>query len=130
MSVLRSIGAVIGGLLVLAVLSTAMDTVLEKTILPGLAHAQASTGVWIFVTAYRAVFSIFGCYLTARWAPSAPLGHALALGVLGVILSSLGAYAMWSLGTHWYPIALIVIALPCAFLGGWLYTSSRGKAAA
>ena len=45
MNVLRSIGAVIGGFLVLAILSTVMDTVLEKTIWPGLAHADASTGV-------------------------------------------------------------------------------------
>jgi hypothetical protein len=121
MHVLRSIGAVIGGFLVLAVLSTAMDMALEKTILPGLAHAEASTGVWIFVTAYRAVFSIFGCYIAARLAPSRPMAHALVLGVIGVILSSLGAYVMWGVGTHWYPIALIVIALPCAWIGGWLY---------
>ena len=130
MNALRSIGAVIGGFLVLAVLSTAMDTALEKTIWPGLAQAHASTGVWIFVTFYRAVFSIFGCYIAARLAPSRSMAHALALGVIGVILSSLGAYVMWSLGTHWYPIALIVIALPCAYIGGWLYERSRGNAAA
>ncbi len=128
MNVLRSIGAVIGGFLVLAILSTAMDTALEMTILPGLAKAQASTGVWIFVTAYRVVFSIFGCYLTARWAPSRPMLHALVLGAIGVVLSSLGAYVMWKVGTHWYPIALVVSALPCAYIGGWLYT--RGKTAA
>ncbi|MEI9886597.1 MAG: hypothetical protein WDN08_08865 [Rhizomicrobium sp.] len=125
MNALRSIGAVIGGFVVLAVLSTAMDAALESTILPGLAKAQATTGEWIFVTVYRAVFSIFGCYLAARWAPSRPMAHALALGAIGVILSSLGAHVMWSLGTHWYPIALIVIALPCAWIGGWLYERSR-----
>ena len=37
---------------------------------------------------------------------------------------------MWGVGTHWYPIALIVIALPCAYIGGWLYERSRGSAAA
>lgn len=128
MNVLRSIGAVIGGFLVLAVLSTAMDTVLEKTIWPGLAHADASTGVWLIVTAYRAVFSILGCYLAARWAPSRPMAHALALGVIGVMLSSLGAFVMWGVGTHWYPVALIVIALPCAYIGGWLYARSPAAA--
>ena len=128
MNALRSIGAVIGGFLVLAVLSTAMATVLEQTISPGLAHADASTAVWIFVTAYRAVFSILGCYFAARWAPSRPMAHALALGIIGVILSSLGAFVMWGVGTHWYPITLIVIALPCAYIGGWLY--ERNPAAA
>ncbi|HEY0301692.1 MAG TPA: hypothetical protein VGC36_10180 [Rhizomicrobium sp.] len=128
MTVLRSIGAVIGGFLVLAILSIAMDMAMENTILPGLAKAQATTGEWIFVTAYRAVFSISGCYLAARWAPSAPMAHALALGAVGVVLTSLGAYVMWSLSTHWYPIALIVIALPCAWIGGKLYERSRAAA--
>ena len=128
MSILRIIGAVIGGFLVFAVLSTATDTALEQTILPELAKAQASTVVWLFVIACRVLFSIFGCYLTARWAPSAPMAHALALGGIGVILSGLGAYVMWSVGTHWYPIALTVIALPCAWVGGWLYERGRGSA--
>ena len=34
-----------------------------------------------------------------------------------------GAVATWNagLGPHWYPIALVVLALPQAWLGGKLY---------
>jgi hypothetical protein len=111
--------------LVVIVLSTGTDLLLENSLFPGLAKAQATTGVWLFVTAYRAVYSIAGCYLAARLAPDHPMRHALALGVIGFLLASLGAYVMWSMGTHWYPIALIVSALPCAWIGGWLYTRGR-----
>jgi hypothetical protein len=125
MLILRRIGAVVAGLVVVIVLSIVTDMLLENSLFPGLAKAQATTGVWIFVTAYRAAYSIAGCYLAARLAPDHPMGHALVLGVIGLLLASLGAYAMWSVGTHWYPIALIVSALPCAWIGGWLYTRGR-----
>jgi hypothetical protein len=50
--------------------------------------------------------------------------HALVLGSLGFVASIVGAVATWnsvpSLGPHWYPIALIVLALPPAWAGGKL----------
>jgi hypothetical protein len=49
------------------------------------------------------------------------VGHALVLGVVGLALSTAGAVAMWNFGPHWYPIALALTALPCAWLGGVLY---------
>jgi uncharacterized membrane protein YfcA len=48
------------------------------------------------------------------------MAHALTLGALGVVLNIAGAWVNWSYGNHWYPIALVVTALPCAWLGGKL----------
>jgi len=52
------------------------------------------------------------------------MGHALGLGLVGVVLSTIGAVATWShqppLGPHWYPLALVIQSLPCAWLGGWM----------
>jgi hypothetical protein len=59
--------------------------------------------------------------LAARLAPSAPARHALILGGIGVLLSTLGAIAMWDHGPGWYSIANIVIALPCAWAGAKLF---------
>jgi hypothetical protein len=125
MLILRHIWAVLAGLILIIVLSIGTDTVLEKTIWPGLAQAQASMAVWIFVTAYRAAYSIAGCWLAARLAPDHPMTHALALGFIGVLFSSLGAIVMWGVGPNWYPIALIVISLPCAWIGGRLAQRRR-----
>lgn len=122
----RSILAVVAGLVLIFVLSIAVDTVLEKTVLPGLARAEATTLQWIFVTLYRAVISIAGCYLAARLAPDRPMAHALALGAVGVVVSALGLFVMWGVGPLWYPVALVVIALPCGYVGGRLYAPQAG----
>ncbi|WP_295813701.1 hypothetical protein [uncultured Nitratireductor sp.] len=43
------------------------------------------------------------------------------------MLSTLGAIAMWDFGMHWYPIALIVSSLPCAWIAGRLYLAGTAK---
>jgi len=67
-------------------------------------------------------------WIAARLAPYAPMRHALALGMIGFVLSLAGAIAaltMADLGPAWYPIALVVTALPCAWLGGALHRTTR-----
>jgi lysozyme family protein len=46
--------------------------------------------------------------------------HALILGAIGVLFSTLGAIAQaqMQLGPAWYAWALVILALPCAWLGG------------
>jgi hypothetical protein len=52
------------------------------------------------------------------------MAHALALGVVGLAASIAGAVATWNrgpaFGPHWYPLALIATAMPCAWAGGRL----------
>ena len=67
---------------------------------------------------------IHGRYIAASLAPYAPMGHALALGVVGLVLSAAGAVAMWDMSPSWFLVALVLIALPCAWLGGVLH---RGR---
>lgn len=79
------------------------------------------TGLILIVLGYRAVFSFIGCYLTAKLAPRHPMKHALVLGLIGLVLSSIGAIVAADLGPAWYAWTLAVIALPIAWLGGKLY---------
>ena len=122
--ILRSIGAVFAGLVAIFVLSIGTDVALHAAgIFPALGQPM-SDRLLLLATAYRCVYAVAGCYLTARLAQDRPLGHALGLGVVGVILSSVGAIATWNrgpaFGPHWYPLALIASSLPCAWVGGWL----------
>jgi len=69
---------------------------------------------------YRIVFGVASGYLVARLAPRAPMRHAAVLGVIAVALSTMGAVAtitQYDLGPDWYPIALVVSAFPCVWLG-------------
>jgi surface polysaccharide O-acyltransferase-like enzyme len=87
--------------------------------------APMSDALFLLATAYRIVYSVAGCYIAARFAPDRPMRHALALGVVGVVVSAAGAVATWNrgpaFGPHWYPLALIALAMPCAWLGGKLH---------
>lgn len=122
---LRSIGAVFAGFVAIVVVTTVTDLVLHATGIFPTAGQPMSTGLWLLATAYRLVYGVAGGYLTARMAPDRPMTHALALGVVGLILSIVGAAATWNLGPgfgpKWYPLALVVIAIPTAWLGGKLY---------
>ena len=95
---------------------------------------QGAEGLILGLLAYRTVFNIAGCYLTARLAPARPVRHALVLGTIGLVLSIMGALAnaQMQLGPAWYPWVLVVLALPCAWLGGKLaeMRASGGRVAA
>jgi len=123
----RRIGAVLAGFVIIVVLSIATDAVLHTTgIFPP--HGELMTdALYVLALAYRMVYSVAGSNVTARLAPDHPLRHALVLGGIGAVLSSIGAAAMWDAGPGWYPLSLVVIALPCAWVGAWLHA---GRAAA
>jgi len=44
-------------------------------------------------TVYRLVYGVVSGYITARLAPDRSLTHAIALGVVGLVLSTAGAVA-------------------------------------
>ena len=77
--------------------------------------------------AYRLPFNVAGAYLTARLAPSRPERHALAIGLVGVVLSVIGAITMGKHGPAWYSVANIIIALPCAYAGSRLLRRVHGQ---
>jgi len=123
-SALRSVFAVLAGLIVIVVLSNGADFVLHATgVYPPFGQPMRDS-LFILATAYRLVFAVAGCYLTALLAPNRPMQHALALGIIGVILAIVGTVATWNAGPEfgpkWYPILLVLTALPCAWLGGKL----------
>jgi hypothetical protein len=121
---LRSVGAVLAGALVGIILSIGTDTLLRAAgTFPALGQPM-SNSLFLIATAYRTIYGIAGAYITARLAPARPMFHALVLGSLGLIASTVGAVVTWnsvpSLGPHWYPLALIALAIPPAWLGGQL----------
>ncbi len=116
---LRSVGAIAAGLVSIFTLTTAIDIVLHATgVFPPIGAPPMSHGLFALAFAYRFAIDVAGCALTAHLAPRNPMRHALILGGIGLCLSIAGAVAMWDASRAWYPIALAVSALPCAWLGG------------
>jgi hypothetical protein len=124
---LKSIGAVFAGLLFIVITHTILDFIFEKIDLLPHGNLYTSTGIILFVISYRALFSLFGCYLTALLAPQKPMKHALILGGIGTLLSLVGVIvnAKMKLGPDWYAWSLVVIAMPIAWLGGKLYLRKK-----
>jgi ethanolamine transporter EutH len=125
---LRSMGAVFLGFITVVVLSLVTDQVLHVLqVYPPWGQPMFDPGLNLLALSYRIVYTIAGGYITARVAPQNPMRHALALGVVGTVMGTAGAIATipMHLGPSWYPLALVVTALPCAWLGGALHRRSQ-----
>ena len=127
-NILRSVGAVVAGLLVVIIITTATDALMHATgIFPPLGQAMADS-LFLLPLAYRIVYGIAGGYITARLAPDRHVKHAVVLGIIGFVLSLGGTVATWNrgpeFGPKWYPLALVVTAIPTAWLGGKLAQGS------
>ena len=122
----RSMTAVLLGFFAVVVLSLGTDQVLHTLdVYPPWGQPMYDPGLNLLALAYRCVYAVVGSYIAARFAPHTPMRHALALGVVGLVLSAAGAIVaitMVDVGPSWYPMALVLTALPCAWLGGVLHS--------
>lgn len=122
----RSIGAVLAGIVVGVILTIGTDVVLHAIgVFPPWGQSMAGfDGALLLATVYRTVYGVVASYITARLAPDRPMAHALTGGVVGLAVSILGAVLTWNkgpaFGPHWYPLALVVLAMPQAWAGGRL----------
>jgi hypothetical protein len=122
---LHSMGAVLLGFVFVFAVSLGTDQILHVlNVFPPWGEPMNETSDNLLALSYRIVYGIAGSYIMARFAPYAPMLHAMIGGIIGFVLSSMGAIAAISignLGPMWYPIALVLTALPCAWVGGLLH---------
>lgn len=124
----RTAFAVAAGFVTTAVLSTATDALMHAVrIFPPQGERMSDT-LFVVATVYRVLFTVLGGYVTAALAPGRALIPVIVLGAIGELAAMAGTIATWNagpeFGPHWYPIALVVTALPCVLAGlvlrrGW-----------
>ena len=119
----RSAWAIVAGVLFIIVVTTLVDVVLHVVKVYPPMDQPLDDKLSALATAYRVVISVGGAWLTARLAPDRPMRHAIILGFVGVALGTIGLVATWStgLGPHWYPVALVVLAIPQCWVGGKIH---------
>lgn len=76
---LRSIGAVAAGVIVVVVLSVGTDGVMHATKVFPPSGERMTDGLFLLATAYRSIYAIAGGYIAARLAPARRMNHALVL---------------------------------------------------
>lgn len=127
----RSILAVIAGMAAGIAVTLATDILLRKAGVLPTPGERVPDGVLAWVTGYRVFYGVAASYLTAYLAPYRPIAHAMVGGAFGFAASLAGAIATWNAGPaygpHWYPVALVVLALPQSWFGGWLRASQIAK---
>ena len=121
----RSVAAVLAGLILNVILSSATDLLLVAAgIFPPLrefAHpASFSDSLLLLALLYRTAYGVLGCYLTARLSPKRPMAHSLVLASIGFAIGVAGAVATWHTWTSWYSLAIIAVTLPSGWLGARL----------
>jgi hypothetical protein len=128
----RSILALVAGFVLVLVLTVVTDVILHVTRVYPPVGQPMSNGLLLLATVYRTVYGVAGSYITARLAPYAPMQHALLGGLIGLVLSIVGLVTTWNrpdvFGAHWYPIALVILALPTAWVGGKIRMMQLGAA--
>jgi hypothetical protein len=128
----RSIGAVLVGIVVGVVSTIATDIALHVTgVFPPMGQPMSDL-LFVLATIYRTVYSILGSYVIARLALDKPMQHALAGGIAGVVVATIGAVLTWNkgpaFGPHWYPLTLIAVAIPTAWAGGKIRQAQISRA--
>lgn len=122
--------AVLGGLVTVIVLSTAVDAVLHAThVFPAEGQAM-STGMWWLAIGYRAVFTLAGGWVAARLLPSAPMRAAGILTAIGTVLGLVGvAVSMGKpeMGPAWYAWGVALTGPPCSWWGGRLAAGTNRR---
>lgn len=127
----KSILAVLAGVVFVIVVTTLVDIALHMAgVYPPMGQPLDDT-LALLATSYRIVIGIGGGWLTARLAPHRPMKHAMALGYVGTLLGLAGLAATWGkgLGPDWYPVALVVLAIPQCWAGGRMYEATARKSA-
>jgi len=116
----KNIWAIIAGFIVIVVLSTGTDLVLEKIgVFPPLGTAMGNS-LLMLALIYRSAYTVLGGYVIATLSAEKPMRNIIISGVIGTILGVLGAIGGWNLSAHWYPIAIVLTGFPFVWLGGKL----------
>ena len=124
---LRSIVAVLGGLIIMTAASFAIEFVVDTILLRAFpasfaneAALEHSTGVMIFTMAYTLVCMALGGYLAATFARRAFVAHAVALAVVQEILTIIAIVYTVAPAPAWaWALTLILVPICIIFGGYW-----------
>lgn len=123
----RSIVSLVSGFVITVVLALGSDGLLRLLAPQAFSSSGAVRGHgWLaLMLAYTACSVVVGCLIAARLAPSHPLGHAVVLGVIGLVFTIAATLATWGTAPSWYHLLAMVQVMPSAWLGGWLGSSKK-----
>ena len=126
----KSIWAVVAGVLFIIIITTLVDILLHAIKVYPPMTVPLTDSLAVVASSYRLVIGVLGGWVTAKLAPRNPMKHALILGLVGIMLGTAGVIATWNagMGPRWYPVSLVILAVPQCWLGGKIFTMQAAKA--
>jgi len=125
----QSVGALCAGFIAVAILSSGTDSLMHTLGIFPPWNTRMPDALFFMAFSYRLIYQIGGSFLVAQLSPDKPLEHAMVSGAAGTVVSFFGILVAMNAGPEfgpmWYPIALAISALPCAWLGGSLLQSLK-----
>ena len=119
----RSVGAVLAGMVIWAVLWIGTNVVLAagfpETIVAG--EPITSLAMLLSLIGLSVVYSIGAGFVTALVAARREVAHALALGVVQLGLGIYFEVTSWALLPVWYHLTFLALLVPATVGGGWLH---------
>lgn len=128
----RSIWAVFAGFLVVFITSLGTDQLFHVLkVYPPWGAPMFQPELNALALGYRIIYGILGNLLIYHLAPQKPMKHVWIGAAIGFVLSTAGAIGgiKMGLGPVWYPVALAVSVIPCAWVTGPLYPMLRRRPA-
>ena len=95
-NLLKSIRAVLAGLVLVVVASVATGLLLITTGLMKQPFHRNNASAVSFVVFYRCLYGIMVSYLMANLAPDRSMNHAITGGIIGFFIAALGAIVCWT----------------------------------
>ena len=117
---LRSILAIIAGVVVLIGAAMLTDTLLLK-LFPGATDARgrvASSAVAFLMMSYALAYCVFAAYVAATLARRREVAHGFALGIVLELLLIYPSIQFWDTTPVWYHVALFALTIPACVAGG------------
>jgi hypothetical protein len=120
--------AILAGIVTLTAVSFGIEAVVDPLLLklfpqalPTQSAMSHNVPAILFMFTYGALSVAAGGYVTAWLAGRTPLRHAAYMGILQCALTVAAMTAMWNHAPAINWIVSLVMALPAALLGGWLF---------
>ncbi|HXS28902.1 MAG TPA: hypothetical protein VN730_14655 [Steroidobacteraceae bacterium] len=131
---IRSLLAILAGVATLTAISFGIEAIADPLLmalfpvaLPRRSALSHNLPATLFGFVYGSLSVAAGGYVTGWIAARAPVLHSAVMGGVQILLTIWAAAAMWnhSPAINW--IVTLIVTMPAALLGGWLFAHTAGR---
>ncbi len=128
-NIIKSFGVIIVSIIIIFILFIWTDSAVDayRSIWNDWFYDPYDTKWVIVVTLYKALYTTFWWWLSAKFAPQKPLYHSWAVWVILFAVYSYSIFVFRDSGINFYMYGLTILVFLCALLGWYLQTKYKLK---